>query len=123
MKCLLKIVLPLEVKIMNLHFPLLAGLLQEVKCEAIGSRPRAFLTWWIEDEKIEVGTYEKFQRGGNYTLSTLQFTPKPQDHGKRLICKAVNPVFPETVVKAEAILQVQCKFHYKTLTPNLKING
>lgn len=95
---------------MNLHFPVLAGLLQEVKCEAVGSRPRAYLSWWIDDVKIETGTYEKFQRGGNYTLSTLQFIPKPQDHGKRLICKAANTVFPETAVKSEVTLQVQCKF-------------
>ena len=106
------LVLPLEVNIKNLHFPVLAGLLQEVKCEAIGSRPRAFITWWIEEEKIEVGAYEKFQRGGNYTISTLQFTPKAQDNGKRLICKAVNSVFPETAVKSEIVLKVQCKFWF-----------
>lgn len=102
-------VLPLDARIILPKPILIAGEEHEILCETKGSRPRALTTWWLEGQKIGIGTHEGLLDESNDTLSTLHFTPKPSDDGKRLSCKSVNPVLPKRIVEDEIILKVQCK--------------
>ena len=105
-------VLPLEARIILPKPILIAGENHEILCETKGSRPRALTTWWLEGQKIGIGTPEGLLEGSNDTLTTLHFTPKPTDDGKHLSCKSVNPVLPKKIVEDEIILKVQCKYIY-----------
>ncbi|GFS59668.1 uncharacterized protein TNIN_409781 [Trichonephila inaurata madagascariensis] len=106
---LLKDVLPLETKILGLSLILLAGEEHEFTCETRGSRPRALTTWWLEGLKMTTGVSDVSREGGNVTFSTLLFTPKPEDNGKKLVCKSANPVLPKATIEDERILRVHCE--------------
>ncbi|GFT06899.1 uncharacterized protein NPIL_537671 [Nephila pilipes] len=98
---------PLEVNIIIPDVPIMAGDQQDVTCETRGSRPKAMMSWWLENEEIRVVTLDTHTEDGNITLSTLRFTPRPEDNGKTLICKSVNPVLPKTTLQTETKLEVQ----------------
>ncbi|GFR12185.1 nephrin, partial [Trichonephila clavata] len=98
---------PLEVNIITPEGPMLVGDQQDVICETKGSRPKAMMSWWLEKEEIRTATLDTPTEDGNLTLSTLRFTPKPEDNGKTLICKSVNPVLPKTTLHTEIKIEVQ----------------
>ncbi|KAG8184073.1 hypothetical protein JTE90_006710 [Oedothorax gibbosus] len=97
--------LPIQAKILGLPTVLLGGEENELTCETRGSRPRAYTTWWLDGRKMT--STDVTREGGNVTYSTLLFTPKPEDNGKRLLCKSVNPSIPKVAVEDERMLRVQ----------------
>lgn len=98
---------PLEVKIGVVHHPLFAGVRKQMICETTGSRPRAILTWWREGEKIGSGL-ETVSDGGNLTVSSLTFIPRPEDNGKVLACRAENPSLPNSSIRDQWVIKVNC---------------
>ncbi|KAF8773189.1 B-cell receptor CD22 like protein [Argiope bruennichi] len=80
---------PLEVKVMPRRRPVSVGWIAQLTCEARGARPQAELTWWREGKEVE-GTTETVLEDGNLTMSTYAFTPKAEDNGKSLTCKATH---------------------------------
>ncbi|CAL1275027.1 unnamed protein product [Larinioides sclopetarius] len=99
--------LPLEIKIIVPDLPMNAGDQQDITCETRGSRPKAMTSWWLETEEIRSIPLETHTEDGNITLSTLQFIPIPEDNGKTLKCKSVNPMLPKATMETEITLRVQ----------------
>ena len=46
---------------------------------------------------------------GNATVSTLTYSPKPEDHGRLLACQAHVEGLPGSIVEDSRRLWVQCK--------------
>ncbi|GFQ67902.1 uncharacterized protein TNCT_726571 [Trichonephila clavata] len=55
---------------------------------------------------MTAGISDVSREGGNVTFSTLLFTPKPEDNGKKLVCKSANPVLPKATIEDERTLKV-----------------
>ncbi|KAG8177765.1 hypothetical protein JTE90_011103 [Oedothorax gibbosus] len=81
---------PVEVKVMPRRRPLSVGWIAQLTCEARGARPQALLSWWREGKLVQ-GTTETVLEDGNLTVSTFAFTPKTEDNGKSVTCKASHP--------------------------------
>ena len=47
---------------------------------------------------------------GNATVSTLTYSPKPEDHGRLLACQAHVEGLPGSIVEDSRRLWVQCKW-------------
>ncbi|VVC44609.1 Hypothetical protein CINCED_3A001155 [Cinara cedri] len=80
---------PLEVQVLSSRQPLSNGRTYEVKCQAIGSKPPANITWWKDNEELK-NTSQSVSPDGNITSSTVTFSPKKTDNGKSLTCRAEN---------------------------------
>jgi hypothetical protein len=46
---------------------------------------------------------------GNVTVSTLKFRPRMEDHGRKISCRAENPLLPNSVKLDEKLLEVYCE--------------
>ncbi|KAK7572115.1 hypothetical protein V9T40_014587 [Parthenolecanium corni] len=88
---------PLAVKLRWKPTALIAGEEYVISCESVGSRPKAELTWWMDDKLYEGG---KIEDSGNETVSvsSIKFFPTPEDDGHVLKCKGVNPELMDFVL-------------------------
>ncbi|KFM57434.1 Nephrin, partial [Stegodyphus mimosarum] len=87
---------PLDVRITTIQKPFSAGRKIQLSCESSGARPRAQLTWWIDNKRIQAGK-ETFS--DNLTSSSLTFLPKAEDNGKILSCRAQNPALSNSAIE------------------------
>ncbi|XP_054714539.1 nephrin-like [Uloborus diversus] len=87
---------PLDVRITSIQRPFSAGRKIQLSCESSGARPRAQLTWWIDNKRIQSGK-ETFS--DNLTSSSLSFLPKAEDNGKILSCRAQNPSISTSAIE------------------------
>ncbi|XP_075221992.1 nephrin-like, partial [Lycorma delicatula] len=81
---------PLSAQILSSDQPLSVDRKYNITCQAIGSRPPAKVSWWIDGRKLEHFN-ETVSQDDNVTISILKFTPTLQDHEKTLTCRAENP--------------------------------
>ena len=44
------------------------------------------------------------------TVGTLKFRPRMEDHGRKISCRAENPLLPNSVKVDEKVLEVFCKY-------------
>lgn len=102
---------PLDVRITNTQAYLSAGKTVTLECESTGSRPRAVMTWWKNNEKVMTDN-EVISDNGNLTLSTLSFVPIPEDHGKKFRCTAENPSLPDSLIEDARTVTVHCKYTF-----------
>ena len=58
----------------------------------------------------------------NATISTLTYSPKPEDHGRLLACQAFVEGIPGSIVEDSRRLHILCKFHF-LLSRGLYIYG
>ncbi|XP_077483641.1 protein turtle homolog A-like [Amblyomma americanum] len=81
--------IPLDVAIQPPRHPLSAAHPVELVCSSSGSRPPALLTWWKGGEQL---LSAKEQEGGHEgtSSSVLLFTPRREDNGAVLSCRAEN---------------------------------
>ncbi|XP_055377463.1 uncharacterized protein LOC129609527 isoform X2 [Condylostylus longicornis] len=79
---------PLQVEISFNNQPMSADRKYEIECQAIGSRPPAKITWWMDN--TELLATQKVSEDGNISISTLTLTPTRQDNEKELKCRATN---------------------------------
>ncbi|KYQ48081.1 Kin of IRRE-like protein 1, partial [Trachymyrmex zeteki] len=72
---------------------LLAGKRYDMECETTGSRPPAVITWYKDKKIISLNFLDGSQeeRSENRTVSTVEFEPGVEDHGKSITCRAENP--------------------------------
>ncbi|XP_012285422.1 nephrin [Orussus abietinus] len=82
---------------------LLAGKHYTVECETTGSRPSAVITWY-KGHRAMMHTEE--QKADNRTISKAKFLPTVEDDGKKVICRAENPVFPGLPLETSWIIDV-----------------
>ncbi|KAK8758423.1 hypothetical protein V5799_003944 [Amblyomma americanum] len=78
----------------------------EFHCRALGSRPAAQLSWWLDDVRLDPFFHEESDTG-NDSFSVLLLTPTAQDHGKTVRCLAANPRWPQKPLEAAWALDVQ----------------
>lgn len=81
---------PISVKILDKPKVISAGLEHAILCESVGSRPQAEITWWRESKKFRKGRITQ-SANDSAIVSTLVFTPDPDDDGHTLRCIADNP--------------------------------
>lgn len=79
-----------------------------MQCLSSGSRPAAKISWWKGSEKL-VNSRESIASDGNYTLNTLSFVPTINDNGKYFVCRAENPLIPNSGLEDARVLNVQCR--------------
>lgn len=89
---------PSRVRFLTKKEPLSAGKYYRLECESGGSRPAAIVTWW-KNNKFMGKTPSKIVDNGNLTISTLEFKPKPSDHGKSITCRAENLEIPNSALE------------------------
>ncbi|XP_042912994.1 protein turtle homolog B isoform X2 [Parasteatoda tepidariorum] len=87
---------PLDVRITSIQRPFSAGRKIQLFCESSGARPRAQLTWWLDNKRIQAGK-ETFS--DNLTSTSLNFLPKAEDNGKILSCRAQNPSLSNSAIE------------------------
>ncbi|KAG8192242.1 hypothetical protein JTE90_014100 [Oedothorax gibbosus] len=104
---------PLDVRITSIQRPFSAGRKVQLHCESSGARPRAELTWWLDNKRIQTSGKETVS--DNLTSSSLAFLPKGEDNGKILSCKAQNPTLTNSAIEDGWTLTVQ-------FVPELKLS-
>ena len=52
--------LPTRISVSEKNSPLLAGTPQTYTCSALGSRPPATITWWLDHKRIDGGRKTQF---------------------------------------------------------------
>ncbi|XP_058446200.1 synaptogenesis protein syg-2 isoform X2 [Malaya genurostris] len=109
---------PLVVEIVNGSTPLSSDRRYTIQCQSSGSRPPAKITWWKDGEQLTT-TNQTTTDDGNSTIATLSFTPKRDDHGKSLTCRATNELVKRGTKEASAKLNV---FYLPTLKLELGTN-
>ncbi|XP_020289986.1 nephrin-like isoform X2 [Pseudomyrmex gracilis] len=89
---------PLSVKILSKLAVMETEKDYSITCEATGSHPRARITWIEGNETFRNG---KVMESGNASvvLSTLIFSPVPDDHGKILKCRGENPALTDAYLE------------------------
>lgn len=58
----LSLVRPLQVEILEREQPLSVGRETELACRAIGARPPAVITWWLNDRQLHVTDEQKVRK-------------------------------------------------------------
>ncbi|XP_071868326.1 neural cell adhesion molecule 1 isoform X1 [Bombus fervidus] len=89
---------PLVVNITNKETHLSALKTYEVECASSGSRPEAVITWWKGNHQVK-HMARNFADSPNITRSVLSYVPTMEDDGKYLICRAENPVVPNSALE------------------------
>ncbi|GIY07113.1 hypothetical protein CDAR_101122 [Caerostris darwini] len=87
---------PLDVRITSIQRHFSAGRKVQLACESSGARPRAQLSWWLDNKRIQSG---KETVSDNLTSSSLSFMPKADDNGKILSCRAQNPALSNSAIE------------------------
>ncbi|XP_077302331.1 contactin-3-like [Arctopsyche grandis] len=104
---------PTSLNIISDNMPLSAGRRHEMNCEVMGSDPPPKVEWWLGDMEL-VDFTQKDLDGGNFTISTVYFTPKRDDDGKMLTCRARNIHIEEE--RMETSIQIDVNY-----SPKLKL--
>lgn len=83
------------------------------ECLARGVRPKATITWYIEDSVIAETSNESALNGSLYDVySTLNTSFQKNDTGKKIKCSAVNIENMKAVNSTVAIINVLCEYIY-----------
>lgn len=93
---------------MTLRHPIVAGQPIEITCQSSGARPPAIVTWWKGSKRL-IQTTESVTDNENLTVTTVQFTPSIDDHGKILSCRADHVILPDSALEDSWELNVYCK--------------
>nr|XP_040583949.1 nephrin-like isoform X1 [Lepeophtheirus salmonis] len=99
-----------SVAILHKNNILKAGSQHQFTCESHGSRPPAVLSWWLDNEQFETKAHSvqiTESTSGESTISTLMYTPLPEDTVKTLHCRATNPELLNGVIEDTWSLNVQ----------------
>ncbi|XP_063222330.1 hemicentin-2-like [Bacillus rossius redtenbacheri] len=108
---------PAQARLLGEPRPLSAGRQHKVQCEAAGSRPAPAISWLLGSAPL--ASFRVFTNpNSNISVSTLFFTPTPDDNGKVLTCRADNPLIFNSSVEDKRKLEV----HYVPVT-KLKLGG
>ncbi|KAH6931231.1 hypothetical protein HPB50_022968 [Hyalomma asiaticum] len=99
---------PLDVAIQPPRQPLSAGKLAHLVCLSSGSRPPAVLTWWKGGEQL-LSAQEQTHNHDYSASSVLHFTPRQEDNGAILSCRAENEFIPGSDIEHGIKLDVLYK--------------
>ncbi|CAH0721447.1 unnamed protein product, partial [Brenthis ino] len=99
---------PLLVEILAREQPLSVGQEAELACRAVGARPPAIITWWLNDKQIIVTDPQKNSEDRNETVSILRWTPSMEHNGRVLTCKATHEKLDHSVLESS----IKLDLHY-----------
>ncbi|XP_033218272.1 B-cell receptor CD22-like [Belonocnema kinseyi] len=105
---------PISVKILTKPLVFEAEKDYSIACECVGSHPRAKIVWLDGLLPFKSG---KVINGGDsvVVLSTLIFSPIPEDHGKTLKCRGENPelagAFLEDIFQLNVVFPPKVQLH------------
>ncbi|XP_015911247.1 kin of IRRE-like protein 3 [Parasteatoda tepidariorum] len=115
---------PLYVRITTPPKPLKAGDDLRLDCETSGSRPAAKLLWLVENKLIQ-NSKQSFFTNRNITYGSINLSPKNEDNGKTVTCRAENPSLNHTEMQdtwtlnmhfpPEVSLQLGANIKYSTI--------
>lgn len=107
-------VLPVSVEIKGPRGPLSADMSAQVVCQVNGSRPEAFIRWFLGP--YQLNDTETHVMSPNTTLGVLYFVPTDRDHGAKLRCIASNSLASKSFAPLQDswILDVHCKCFLST---------
>ncbi|XP_023317761.1 protein turtle [Trichogramma pretiosum] len=97
---------PLTVNIEGANEPLSSEKRYDLVCTTSGSRPLANVTWFLESQML-THSKDTTTSDGNTTTSVLSFTASKSDAGKRLFCRAQNPIMNSQAIEDVWLLEVQ----------------
>lgn len=80
----------------------------EIVCTVIGSRPTAKVSWWLENDRLGAAKLDVLE-DGNITKTMISLLVSKQDNKKKLYCKAENVEIPNSFLKEELVLNIECK--------------
>ncbi|GIY84835.1 uncharacterized protein CDAR_80531 [Caerostris darwini] len=98
------------VYIINEYGPLLANNYFDIACSAIGARPAAQISWWLDGEKL-MSHIENIHVKENATRSILHFKPSRHDNKRNLYCKGENVQIPHSVIQSIWVLNIHFAPH------------
>ncbi|XP_053213660.1 neural cell adhesion molecule 2-like isoform X2 [Panonychus citri] len=111
---------PLEVIITSPEKQLSAGKQVAFECRTIGSRPRPFISWWLNRIKL-TPISETTNGDGNLTINTASFIFKSNQNGKFFSCRAENPNLDDSSIEDGMMLNIYyapiCSGKYGTKYP------
>uniref|UniRef100_T1K5E0 Ig-like domain-containing protein n=1 Tax=Tetranychus urticae TaxID=32264 RepID=T1K5E0_TETUR len=111
---------PLEVFLVPPDKQLSANKQVAFECRTIGSRPRPFISWWLDGDKV-TPLSETTNGDTNVTINTAIFIFKSYNNGKFFSCRAENPNLDESSIDEGMILNIVYVPLLKlTLGPNIK---
>ncbi|XP_064088494.1 hemicentin-2-like isoform X2 [Macrobrachium nipponense] len=96
---------PMEVRILENNSPLSEGQKYKMVCEAMGSRPPASLTWYLDGVQVP-NSKDQILHDGNMTRSIVYIEPSRNDNGEILSCRADNPLLEGGAVEDAKKLNV-----------------
>ncbi|RWS07261.1 sidestep protein-like protein [Dinothrombium tinctorium] len=79
----------------------------ELRCEVIGSRPPAKITWWKGAERL-IASKQTVSQHGNMTYSSISLNVSVEDNGKQIYCKAENVEMKQSSIEDRITLNVFC---------------
>ncbi|XP_067133355.1 protein turtle-like [Centruroides vittatus] len=97
---------PLDVKIEERGQSLSAQRQAEFHCKSTGSRPPAVISWYKGTTEM-TETKSSVMPELNTTVSVMSFVPTIADTGKKLVCKADNPLIEHSSIEDTIKLDVQ----------------
>ncbi|KAK7598080.1 hypothetical protein V9T40_006315 [Parthenolecanium corni] len=97
---------PLKVEILQKSRALSAERDYEIECLAVGSRPSANISWYLGEKPVK-HLAQKFPNADNQVISIMKYSPRIQDNGKLITCKAENPAIKDFVIEDKWTLNIQ----------------
>nr|XP_032512067.1 hemicentin-2-like [Danaus plexippus plexippus] len=97
---------PLSVEILEREQPLSVGQETDIACKAVGARPPATITWWLGDKKMVVNTPQTNSEDRNETISFLRWTPRMENDGGVLTCRASHPKLEHATLETTMTLDL-----------------
>ncbi|XP_049865567.1 synaptogenesis protein syg-2-like [Pectinophora gossypiella] len=97
---------PLLVEILAREQPLTVGQEAELACRAVGARPPAVITWWLDDRQLQVSGEQKNSEDRNETVSILRWTPRMEHDSHVITCRASHIKLDNSVIETTLSLNL-----------------
>ncbi|XP_072941925.1 kin of IRRE-like protein 2 [Epargyreus clarus] len=97
---------PLYVEILAREQPLSVGMEAELACRAVGARPPAIITWFMDNIPMEVNEPQKNSEDRNETISFLRWTPRMEHNGREITCRATHSKLEHSVLQTTTTLNL-----------------
>ncbi|KAG6463570.1 hypothetical protein O3G_MSEX013951, partial [Manduca sexta] len=97
---------PLLVEILAREQPLSVGQEAELACRAVGARPPAVITWWMDDRQMPTIAVQKNSEDRNETVSILRWIPRMENDGHTITCRASHVKLEHTTLETSLSLSL-----------------
>ncbi|XP_073967206.1 protein turtle-like [Choristoneura fumiferana] len=97
---------PLLVEILAREQPLSVGQEAELACRAVGARPPAIITWWLDGKQMAAAEPQKNSEDSNETVSFLRWTPRMEHDGRILTCRATHSTLEHVTLETTKLLSL-----------------